>query len=247
MSNSWDQLALHRHAYLKEGKDKTFKDLLLPKIKEILREASDINNLEVLDVGCGTGFLTEIISHQVKKVVGIDSSQQSIDVAKKHVSDNENIQVECVSIEDFAPKHSNEFNFAIAHMTLQTIENLDEAILGISTVLKSHGKFLFSIPHPCFWASIKSEIGNNNYKYHIQSAHENTFYFSEDLQISVPYFHRSLEAYSLALKRNGFSIMQIYEPFPTDELMKKYDRPWFSPGFLFMLCRKDELEGKHEQ
>ena len=30
----------------------------------------------------------------------------------------------------------------------------------------------------------------------------------------------SLEAYSLALSGNGFSIVEIYEPVPTDDLMK---------------------------
>ncbi len=246
MGNAWDQIAPHRHLQLKEGRDMTFDNLLLPKLKDILNGLDNIDDFEVLDIGCGTGFLTEILSHHVKKIVGIDPSQKSISIARDYVDCIQNIQVECVSIEEFARKHSEKFDLAIAHMTLQAIEDIDKAISGISIILRENGWFLFSILHPCFWSSIKSDIGDNKFQYHIPSYHENIFRFSDDLKFFVPYFHRSLEIYSSALRYSGFSILNIFEPFPTDDLIKKYPRPWFYPGFLLVLCKKCNSEVQNE-
>ena len=244
--NPWDQLAPHRHKQLKEGRDITFANVLLPKLKDILCRIDNIERFRVLDIGCGTGFLTEILSHDVKEIMGIDPSQKSISIAKDYVDGNKKIELQCVSIEEFALKHSDEFDLALAHMTLQAIKDMDKAIADVSVVLRANGWFLFSIPHPCFWSLIKSDVGDENFHYHKSSSHENIFRFSEDLRISVPYFHRSLESYSSALSSNGFSILFFSEPFPPDDLMTKYHRPWFYPGFLFVLCRKCESTGKNE-
>ena len=243
MENPWDQIAEHRHYQLVSGEDHTFNELLLPQLNEILRDLDNIIDYKVIDIGCGTGFLTEILSHQVKRIVGIDPSQKSISIAKDYVKDIQNAWVECVSIEDFAQHHREEFDLAIAHMTLQAIEDLDKAISGISNTLKTNGWFIFSIPHPCFWHNIKSKVGDDNFHYHIPSIHENTFRFSEDLQFEVPYFHRSLDSYCSTLRSYDLSIIDIYEPFPDETLMKKYLRPWFAPGFMFVLSKKIQIGG----
>ena len=238
MTNPWDQIAKQRHDQLEAGDDDTFNELLLPQLNKILQGINNLSAFKVLDVGCGTGFLTEILSHEVNKIIGIDSSQESISKAREYTKGIKKAKVECISVEKFAEKNLGKFDLAIAHMTLQAIEHLEDAISNVSIVLKTNGWFIFSIPHPCFWSAIKNTIGNDDFQYHIPSTHTNIFRFGDNLQFEVPYFHRSLEVYSSTLRRNGLSIMDIFEPFPNEALMNKYRRPWFSPGFIFILSRK---------
>src|SRR5437867_4478961 len=58
---------------------------------QFLKE-SDVDpiNKKVLDIGCGTGNITDIISQSAKRVRGIDASKQMIEYAQQH-SSNGNI------------------------------------------------------------------------------------------------------------------------------------------------------------
>ena len=51
-----------------------------------LREVTDVKGLNILDFGCGTGNLTELMANTANRVVGIDISPRMISVlkSKKH-------------------------------------------------------------------------------------------------------------------------------------------------------------------
>jgi 2-polyprenyl-3-methyl-5-hydroxy-6-metoxy-1,4-benzoquinol methylase len=73
MSESWDDYA--------DGLDnnKTVVAYAL-KAYESLLDIVEIEDWKVLDFGCGTGLLTEKISHQASSVVAIDSSEKMISI-----------------------------------------------------------------------------------------------------------------------------------------------------------------------
>jgi len=47
----------------------------------------NFNSIKVLDIGCGMGLGHEIISNKIKKLYGVDSSSESIEIAKKRNKD----------------------------------------------------------------------------------------------------------------------------------------------------------------
>ena len=47
-----------------------------------------LKGLNILDVGCGGGLLTEPLSRLGANVVGIDASSKNIKIAKKHLKKN---------------------------------------------------------------------------------------------------------------------------------------------------------------
>ena len=47
-----------------------------------------LNNIKVLDIGCGGGLLCEPLSKLGAKVVGIDASEKNIKIAKTHAKKN---------------------------------------------------------------------------------------------------------------------------------------------------------------
>lgn len=245
LDSPWDQLAPHRHNQLEGGEDPTFTEVFLPRIFEILGRINGLEGFDVLDVGCGTGHLTRILSEHVGSIVGIDPSSASISIAVETARTGPDLEFQCVSIEDYAKEHSGRFDLVIAHMTLHAVEDLDEVLQGMSGVLRQDGWALYSIPHPCFWSLIKAEIGEDDFQYHLESSHVNSFRFADDRIITVPYYHRSLQTYSYDLRSNGFCLVQVDEPLPSPDTMKLYERPWIYPGFLFLLCRKLPTESNN--
>ena len=61
-----------------------------------------LENIRILDIGCGGGLLSEPMSRLGAKVVGIDASDKNINVAKLHAKKN-NLKIEylCTSPEKF--------------------------------------------------------------------------------------------------------------------------------------------------
>jgi SAM-dependent methyltransferase len=239
MDSAWDQSAPYRHSQLSAGTDVTFSKVLLPVIVDALTEQENHTTFSVLDVGCGTGVLTGVLAQYVRAIVGIDPSAVSTGIASEHGRRVGNLTIERSDIDTYAKASAEEFDLAVAHMTLHTIRHLGPTLIAIASVLKPGGLFFFTVPHPCFWALITASRDSRP-PYNIESPLHNTFCFDGETRINVPYYHRSLDGYSTALSRAGFSIQRLMEPFPSSEVMKLYPRPWVYPGFLFVMCRRGQ-------
>ncbi len=76
-------------------------------IKHFNKKNSDkpLLGLNILDIGCGGGLLSEPISKLGANVTGIDASEKNIAIAKSHLKkSNLNIKYYCSSPENFKPK-----------------------------------------------------------------------------------------------------------------------------------------------
>ena len=122
-----------------------------------------------------------------------------------------------------------------------TIQNIDAAVTAISNLLKPRGKFIFNITHPSFWNDYKKYETNDGFEYNKEHYQQAKFVISNDtyeLPSPTTHFHRPLEKYFQCLDDASFTIDKIIEPFPTEEIMKKYPIPWKYPRFLSMSCTK---------
>lgn len=242
LNDAWNQNAKKRHEQITSGLDISYSNVLERTILKVVRRLPSHESFNVLDMGCGTGVLTRSLSDIVNKITGIDPSADSIQIAKAYTVNKKNIALENIAIDDYALHADGIFDLVVANMSLQAIEDLSAAISSISVCLKSQGYFVFSIPHPCFWALYKQESFVTGYKYSISSRHELVFTISKDrnpLPEPVPYFHRSLETYSMSLAENRFVVERMYEPFPDTEVIEENNVAWDVPHFLIGVCKKN--------
>lgn len=243
MIEAWDNNAWQRHQQLISGKDITFTRLLAPKVLDELQKVENHNKKRLFEIGCGTGVLTNLLSKFVKEIVAIDPSKSSVKIAREYNGLDTKLSFVCSTIEDFSNSGGIQFDIAVAHMVLHTIPNLEACFVALAPILSKKGTFLFTIPHPCFWALVKPHLGQDSYSYIEVSEHKMHFTISgesEPLQSQVPYFHRPLEVYSEILNVHGYSIRRLIEPFPDEELMRSYKRQWAYPGFLLFVCERTE-------
>tara|TARA_B100000029_G_scaffold246965_1_gene243893 strand:+ start:35 stop:763 length:729 start_codon:yes stop_codon:yes gene_type:complete len=122
-----------------------FNPIRIKYIKDCIIEHFNINkkeqplkNLEILDIGCGGGLLSEPISRMGAKVTGIDASIKNIHIAKFHSKKNKlKINYVCSSPEKLEVK--KKFDVVLNMEIVEHVENVDYFIQQSSKFLKKNG------------------------------------------------------------------------------------------------------------
>ena len=112
-----------------------------------------------LDLGCGDGILTNILFSETgpRQLVGIDPDPLEVEAARKfsfyqrlHVAPGNSI-----------PEADGTFDFILSNSVLEHIPNLEPTIAEASRVLRSGGKFLFTVPAPPFHDNLSGPLMPN--------------------------------------------------------------------------------------
>lgn len=103
----------------------------------------DFNTLNILDVGCGGGLITEELAKLNSSVTGIDTSANAIKVAKNHAKNNNlNITYVHTNIENF--KVDRKFNVVLLMEVLEHVDSIDDFLNIVFKVVKEDGMIMFS-------------------------------------------------------------------------------------------------------
>ena len=95
-------------------------------------------NLNILDIGCGGGLLSEPMSRLGGNVTGIDASEKNIISAKIHAKQNNlNISYFCNSPENF--KSNKKFDIVLNMEIVEHVEDVNFFIKKSSQLLKKNG------------------------------------------------------------------------------------------------------------
>ena len=103
---------------------------------------------EVLDVGCGCGAGSVILSEKCKSVFAIDNAKEAIEYAEKS-NQKHNIKFVKHSIENFLENNKDEGPFFDKIFAIEVIEHLDnpkEKIKGLYNMLNPFGMLVISFP-----------------------------------------------------------------------------------------------------
>lgn len=97
----------------------------------------------VLDIGCGSGWATRLMAEHARKgeVVGIDISDEMVQVARSTSSMFTNVRFEVASAESL-PFSANEFTHAFSMESLYYYSNVATALKEIHRVLANNGRFV---------------------------------------------------------------------------------------------------------
>jgi len=98
-------------------------------------------NSEVLDFGCGTGLVSLNFCGKAKTIVGVDLSQEMVNIYNKKVNIL-NCQAEaiCKDVNNVNKK----FDIIVSSMVFHHIENVQEIMNVLSTKLKDNGKLFIA-------------------------------------------------------------------------------------------------------
>jgi SAM-dependent methyltransferase len=168
-----------------------------------------------LDVACGEGRLGRLLRERGHRVVGVDASPAMARLA--HEAGGQHVVVGNASR---LPIASGTADLAVAFMSLQDIADLEAAVSEVARVLVEGGRFCVAIAHPIRSAghftskqadsgfALKSYFEPRPWPWRTQHT---------GIQLELPGIHRPLEAYTVALEREGFLIEAMREPQPAPE------------------------------
>ncbi len=193
----------------------------------------------VLDVGCGTGYLTSVASKYVQVCVGIDLSKESISLARQCYSDSKT-SFFVAEISKFSS--IERFDVCMANMVFMSDPNWKESLINIYELLNTNGYLYVMITHPCFWPKYAKLENVSGFDYSKELFIENDFSISlEKYMGKSTYIHRPLSQYFAGLLTSGFEICSVEEPFPTEKAQFDNEYEYQYPRFLFIKCKKQNL------
>lgn len=111
---------------VRAGRDR-MRDIMLSRLP------NDLSGRRVLDAGCGTGAMSEILAARGAEVVAIDISPQLIDIAEKRIPDALKSQITFTSGDMLSPE-LGEFDHVMAmdSMIYYEAPDLGRALMGLS-------------------------------------------------------------------------------------------------------------------
>ncbi len=116
---------------------KYIKDNLIDHFN-IKNKIKPLSNLDILDIGCGGGLLTEPISRLGGNLTGIDASEKNIKIAKLHAKKSKlNIKYICGSPERIKAK--KKYDVILNMEIVEHVQDLNLFIKSSSELLKKNG------------------------------------------------------------------------------------------------------------
>ncbi|RCJ38399.1 methyltransferase type 11 [Nostoc minutum NIES-26] len=205
----------------------------------VLEICEPINQLRVLDLGCGEGYCSrELCRRGATQVYGIDLSQGMIEAARLQESkDTLGIEYEVGCATNLQQFGDGKIDLVVAVFLFNylTIAQTQECMTEVARVLRPGGRFVFSVPHPSF-----PYMREPSYPFYFQV--EGTGYFSKrDWQfpgriwkrdgswLNVQLIHKTLEDYFNALNIAGFNTLPILKELHVTPEHVAIDEAFFSP------------------
>lgn len=114
------------------------------KIDEMLRHAGWTAEMRVLEPGCGTGRLTEILADRTAPpgfILAADISEKMIQAARARVGARDNVRIECAALEDL-DLGTGTFDLVLCHQVFPHFDDKERALSKLSACLKPSGKLV---------------------------------------------------------------------------------------------------------
>jgi SAM-dependent methyltransferase len=146
----WDENARWWDAKMGEGND-WHQLLIAPAVEKLL----DIQPGErVLELACGNGQFARRLANLGARVVACDSSPAFLDCARLRTCEPpDRIEYRLIDLTfegQLAVLGAGEFDAAVCNMALMDIASITPMLRAVRRTLKAGGRFVFSLPHPCF-------------------------------------------------------------------------------------------------
>ncbi len=172
---------------------------------ERLGKEFDIDNIkEVIEIGCGVGFLAAHLNKKYQmNVTAIDIDPEQIELAQEFQEERENLEFKVADATKLDFSENQKYDLAISTYVLHHIPNWNDALNEIKRVLKPDGfYFFYDLTYPNFLVKIFKPLSKN---YGIYTA-KNIIDYLEENDFKNLYIEKSRHAlfknYSMIFQRH---------------------------------------------
>ena len=117
-----------------------------------------LKNLEILDIGCGGGLISEPMARKGGNVTGIDAAEKNIKIASLH-SKESNLKIRYLESSPEQLKEKEKFDIILNLEIVEHVENLDLYLQSCYDLLKGNGLMFTATINRTLISYIKAIIG----------------------------------------------------------------------------------------
>ncbi len=117
-----------------------------------------LEGLNILDIGCGGGLISEPMSRLGAKVTGIDASEKNIIIANLHSKKND-LQIKYLNVSPENLKEDQKFDIILNLEVIEHVEDVNLYIKSCYRLLKKNGLMFTATLNRSFSSYVKAIIG----------------------------------------------------------------------------------------
>jgi SAM-dependent methyltransferase len=169
----------------------------------------NLHELDVLDLGCGHGWLSREMAQAGGRVWGVDGSSELLRRARLAYPELDFTEWD---LNQGLPPTERRFDRVIANMVLMDIAELAPLMAGVSRVLKTAGRLIFTITHPCFFRQKLMQEPETGQWYRKVTGYHQPEVWRIDSFGGHTHYHRNLTFYFDLLRNNRLAVTRFFEP-----------------------------------
>jgi SAM-dependent methyltransferase len=213
----------------------------------MLSAIGDPSGLDVLDIGCGEGYLSrELARRGAARVTGADRSQALVEAAREAAAADPVTEYTEADAADL-PFGSGSFDLIVANHVLNDLPDVSGPIAELARVLRPGGRLVALILHPCFYGNRAEDTQRLSSlppaDYFSARPVEQRFLVDGLVSPSATVsWVRPLEDYTSAITAAGMAITAMTEPHPSAAQLAASS--WWRDNFrwpLFLLITTAKL------
>jgi len=214
-STSWDPVADWYVGWVGEKGSDHHRKLAIPAVLDLLAPTA---HEQILDVGAGPGVLAPQIARAGAHYTGVDASPRMLAFARRHHGAHGTFLLgDATRLEGIPQLRPHSFDGVVFMLSIQDIDPLDAALRSAAWALRSGGRLVLLMTHPCFRVPRQSGWGwDANRRLRFRRVDR---YLTPLMPPMKRYgdrgatrsYHRPLEMYVNGLSEQGLLIEQIRE------------------------------------
>ncbi len=163
----------------------------------------------ILDLGAGTGHLTQQLADAGVDVIGLDNSLSMVQAAREKYPAIDFVHADAANFHFKEP-----FDAVFSNATLHWVTEAEKAVVCIARALKPGGRFV-------------AEFGGKGNMQHVTQAVRSAINQTTGQDVAHGWFFPSISDYSGLLERNGFEVRTVWlfdrpTPLEGDDGMKNW-------------------------
>jgi ubiquinone/menaquinone biosynthesis C-methylase UbiE len=213
---SWDDVADWYDGWMGQHGGEYHRQVAIPALLELLQPEPGET---VLDIGAGQGVLAPYLQKAGMVYLGLETSAKLVQRARKRHPGTRFVQGDARMLAQVKGIKAAGFDTAVFLLTIQDMDPLDAVLRSAAWVLKSGGRLLILMTHPCFRIPRQSGWGWDEKR---KLRYRRIDRYLTALRVpmkqakrgngrSTKSFHRPLQAYINGLADCGLLVDQIQE------------------------------------
>ncbi|MBP7708132.1 class I SAM-dependent methyltransferase [Candidatus Pacearchaeota archaeon] len=202
---------------------------------QVLELAGNINGKDVVDVGCGEGYVSRLLADRGASVIGIDNSNSLIAIARKAEAMSPRgvkyfVSDATKSMTPIILPYSQDVAISVCVTPHLNSEQLYTYIQNTATLVRPKGQFILAVPHPDrfvdraisrWWTFEYTSFPD---KLDVQVPI--TLYTSQGKAFPVKAYPHSRQEYLKAILAADLIVKKTLAPLATAEDLKSFSHMW---------------------